>query len=223
MSISDSRCSFENRTTPSDPVVFLSWNVLSNPFSGVSSVKLKSAVLRFNVRVNSGSQMMNASSLQFTFKIYKQPAEWTSMTSMAICVKWEFDVSERDGHWSATNCRKIHEDFDHLICSCAGLSSVAVTIIQKDCVNEPYGIPGFKAHPSTCIPELIAPITIIAGILSAALVLSFLATVLYRRFRYKRELMKQHMQITMANIEETQNSLWTADTKAEGTPRKAIA
>lgn len=228
VSVSDSKCSFGNRTfgnptTPSDPVVLLSWNVLSNPFSGVSSVKLKSAVLRFNVRVSSGSQMMNASSLQFTFKIYKRPAEWTSMTSLAICVKWEFDVSERDGHWSATNCRKIHEDFDHLICSCAGLSSVAVTIIQKDCVDEPYGIPGFKAHPSTCIPEQIAPIAIIAGILSAALVLSFLATVLYRRFRYRRELMKHHMQITLANIEETQNSLWTADTKAEGTPRKAIA
>jgi hypothetical protein len=216
ISVSDRECAIRNRILSSNPLVLLTWKSLTNPFSSVSSVALKSGVLRFNARSIDGAQM-NASSLYFTFKIYKQPAEWTSMTSLAICVKWEFDVSESDGHWSAQNCRKISEDFDHLVCSCAGLSLVAITVIQKDCADEPFGIPGFKTHPSTCIPEQITPIAIIAGISSAVLVLSFLAITLYRRFQSRQELMRQHMQITVANIEETQNSLWTAETKAEGT------
>jgi hypothetical protein len=215
ISVSDSQCLTKNLAFSSSPVVLLSWNTLANPFSSVSNVVLKSGVMRFNARANNGVQL-NASSLHFTFKIYKQPAEWTSMSSLAICVKWEFNVTESDGHWSAQNCRKMYEDFDHLICSCAGLSVAAITIIQKDCADEPFGIPGFKAIPSTCIPEQITPIAIIAGILSVALVLSFLAVALYRRFRSRQESMRQHMQITVANIEETQNSLWTAEIKAEG-------
>jgi hypothetical protein len=180
----------------------------TNPYSSFSQVSVSSGVLRLNARVSNGIQM-NTSSLFFTFKIYKQPAAWTSMTSLAICVKWEFDVDESDGHWSANSCQKISEDFDHLMCSCTGLSSVAITIIQKDCKDEPYGIPGFKANPSVCNPEQIIPISMIAGILSSVLVLGFIAVALYRRFRKRHELMQQRMQISTANIEETHNSLWT--------------
>jgi hypothetical protein len=145
------------------------------------------------------------------------------MKSLAICVKWEFDVAESDGHWSAKYCQTISEDFDHLMCSCTGLSSVAITIINKDCADEPYGIPGFKMNPSACVPEEIAPIAIIAGIISAALVLGFLAVVLYRRFRLRQEFMRHHMEIQAANIEETQKSLWSADAKIERMPRKVDA
>jgi hypothetical protein len=166
---------------------------------------------------------MNISTLLFTVKVYKQPAAWTSMKSLAICVKWELDIAGSNGHWSAKNCQKMSEDFDHLICSCTGLSSVAITIIQKDCTDEAYGIPGFKANPSICDPEQILPVAIIAGILSAILVLGFIALALYRRFRNRLEFMQQRMQITAANIEETQNSLWTTQAKSERIPRQRNA
>jgi hypothetical protein len=220
VSISDILCFKRNETSSS--VVLLSWNMQTNPYSSLSPVAVSSSVLRLNARINNGKQM-NTSSLFFTFKIYKQPAAWTSMKSLAICVKWEFDVAESDGHWSAKYCQTISEDFDHLMCSCTGLSSVAITIINKDCADEPYGIPGFKMNPSACVPEEIAPIAIIAGIISAALVLGFLAVVLYRRFRLRQEFMRHHMEIQAANIEETQKSLWSADAKIERMPRKVDA
>jgi hypothetical protein len=209
VSVSHKRC-LEMNVVISDHVVLLIWNMQSNPFSAISSVLVTSGVLRLNARVNSGLQI-NDSSITFALKIYKQPAAWTSMTSLAICVKWEFELVETDGHWSAENCQKTSEDFDHLMCSCTGLSFVAITIIPKDCVGEPYGIPGFKATPSVCTPEQIIPITIIAGVLSILIVLGFLSFVLLRRYRTRKELMRLHMQIANANIEETRNSLWTSE------------
>jgi hypothetical protein len=216
LTVSESKCLSSNVT--SSPVVVLGWNVQSNPFSAVSNIALTSGVLRMNARMNSGTQM-NASTLTFTFKIYKQPAAWTSMTSLAICVKWEYDTIETYGNWSAKNCEKKAEDFDHLICSCTGLSYVAIAVIPKDCKNEPFGIPGFKVDPSVCVPEQIIPIAMIAGILSAAALIGSFAYALYRRFQRRQELMRQHMQIAEANIEETQNSLWATEMKAEGVAR----
>jgi hypothetical protein len=211
--VSEKLCS-----NPSTQVVLSSWNVQNNPYSSISPVAVTSGVLRLNARLQSGIQM-NVSSLSFTFKIYKQPAAWTSMTSLAICVKWEYNVAESDGHWSAKYCQKISEDFDHLICSCTGFSSVAITIISKDCKDEPYGFPGFKADASTCTPEQIIPIAMFAGITFAVLVFGFLAVMFYRHFQRRQALMREHMQITKANIEETHNSIWATESKMESVTR----
>ena len=194
LTVSESQCPSSNVT--STPVVLLGWNIQSNPFSAISNIVLTSGVIRLNARNNLGTQI-NASALTFTFKIYKQPAAWTSMISLAICVKWEYDTIETDGNWSAKNCEKISEDFDHLICSCTGLSYVGIAVIPKDCTNEPFGIPGFKADPSICIPDQIIPIAMIAGILSAVAIIGSLAFALHRRFRKRQELLRQHLHLPL--------------------------